>query len=542
METLLRIALSNTACAAVLAVGATAAGWSMRRPALTHALWVLVLLKLLTPPIWNVAVWRAAPPPHDAGIVASQVASDVVLLPLTTPSDTTKHHVGAERLFLTWLAPLTVALWGAGSVWCVLATLRRLRRFTRVLGHGVPAPLHLQHQVDELAERLALRAAPAAHLLPGRICPMIWAGLGRPRLLLPADLWHSLNPRQRSTLLLHELAHVKRGDHWVRLLELAATAVYWWNPLLWWSRRELRKAEEQCCDAWVAWAMPADADIYAAALVQAVDFASSSRPVLPALASGVGEFRHLKRRLVMIQQGNNNKALGWMGAIFVCAVAIILPLAPGRAQSSESSSPARGNATNAATRSPDTQSGGAGAADAKTKALLDRSLPEVRFDGVGLGDVIDFLRDVSGANIVVAWKSIEDHKIDRNTPVTARLHNVKFATALSAILTSAAQKEGALVYRVEDGVIVITVPGDGPTTPVVFKTYDVHDLIGGNRAQAHRLQKMIVDSVDPGSWKDTGIISYENGKLKIGQTAANQESIAKLLDDARELLKAGPRP
>src|SRR5258708_7735080 len=60
MEWGMRIALSNAALASVAAPLAWAAGRLARKPALTHALWVIVLLKLITPPLWSVPVqWPA---------------------------------------------------------------------------------------------------------------------------------------------------------------------------------------------------------------------------------------------------------------------------------------------------------------------------------------------------------------------------------------------------------------------------------------------------------------------------------------------------
>ena len=56
MEAILRITLSNTLLAAVLALAAMAVSRIFRRPALSHALWLIVLLKLITPPLWNVAL------------------------------------------------------------------------------------------------------------------------------------------------------------------------------------------------------------------------------------------------------------------------------------------------------------------------------------------------------------------------------------------------------------------------------------------------------------------------------------------------------
>jgi beta-lactamase regulating signal transducer with metallopeptidase domain len=59
-------------------------------------------------------------------------------------------------------------------------------------------------------------------------------------------------------------------------LELAVLAIYWWCPLAWWARRELQRAEEECCDPWVLAILPESARAYALALVEAVDFLSDA--------------------------------------------------------------------------------------------------------------------------------------------------------------------------------------------------------------------------------------------------------------------------
>src|SRR5205814_2462374 len=72
--------------------------------------------------------------------------------------------------------------------------------------------------------------------------------------------------------------------------------------------------------------------------------------------------------------------------------------------------------------------------DADVQRQLDRTLPEVNFNQVPFGDVIDFLRDITTANIFVNWRALEAAGVDKNAPVTARLRNVRFSKALSLIL------------------------------------------------------------------------------------------------------------
>jgi multidrug efflux system membrane fusion protein len=131
--------------------------------------------------------------------------------------------------------------------------------------------------------------------------PMVWVPLaGPPRLVLPEDLWGLLDDAQRDAILAHELAHLKRRDHWVRRLEALACGLYWWDPVAWWARREIELAEERCCDACVLWALPAAAEAYAEALVMTAAYLSGLRQPLPLGASGVGRISSLKGRLQMI--------------------------------------------------------------------------------------------------------------------------------------------------------------------------------------------------------------------------------------------------
>jgi hypothetical protein len=194
------------------------------------------------------------------------------------------------------------------------------------------APQSVQMLASELADRLCVRC-PQVCVLPGSVSPLLWT-LGRtPRLLLPAGLLERLPPDQLATLLAHELAHWRRRDDRVRWLEFAVLALYWWCPLVWWARRELQQAEEECCDAWVVSILPESSKAYALALVETVDFLSETPADLPLVASGVGRVRQLKRRLTMILRGTTPRALTFTGMLGVATIGVLLlPLVPGWAQ------------------------------------------------------------------------------------------------------------------------------------------------------------------------------------------------------------------
>jgi hypothetical protein len=133
-------------------------------------------------------------------------------------------------------------------------------------------------------------------VLPGLASPLVW-GWGPVRLLWPEGLELVLPTAGRRAVLLHELAHLRRGDHWVGWLLLVGSCVWWWHPLFRLVRRELGRQAERACDAWVVTTLPAARRAYAEALLAVCERCS----VTPALALGAMGGKHdLERRLVMI--------------------------------------------------------------------------------------------------------------------------------------------------------------------------------------------------------------------------------------------------
>jgi beta-lactamase regulating signal transducer with metallopeptidase domain len=339
MDTLIEIGLWNAAASAVLALLAAAVARVCRRPALAHALWLLVLLKLLTPPLvpFSLSLPAAEPPPPPA--VEPADVADV------DPMPAEEDEAAALPVEPEPVAPVSPPVpwqWWAEAVWLAGTALWagwvviHVVRFRRALRHARLAPGWLQDEAEELAERLGLRRCPDVWLVAGAVSPMVWALGRRPRLLFPSGLLDRLGADGRAALLAHELAHLRRRDHWVRLVELAATGLYWWLPVLWWARRELHEAEEQCCDAWGVWALGGEGRPYAMALLQTVAFVSQTRLPLPVGASGgVGQLSHLKRRLEMVMQGKTSRSLSWAGLGVALGIGLLLPLFPavGRAQS-----------------------------------------------------------------------------------------------------------------------------------------------------------------------------------------------------------------
>ena len=316
MEILLREVSSNVGWAAALALGAALAGKVFpQRPALVHGLWVLVLLKLVTPslvhltPKWDdgqTTIEHTAPqlPAELPRAAVLDKPADKVSVPavasVTRPAEVQavrRDHVSLR----SWPWRMTaVVLWLGGVAAWWLAVGLQIYRFRQLLRAARPAPEALRARTGRLAARLGLRQGPTVWMVPAAVPPMIWAPIGTPRLLLPEGLWDRLDEQQQDAVLTHELAHLRRWDHWVRRLEAFVLGLYWWNPVAWWARRQVEQAEEQCCDSWVLWALPGTAEAYAEALVATAVFLSGPRQPWPVGATGVGRVPPLRRRLNMI--------------------------------------------------------------------------------------------------------------------------------------------------------------------------------------------------------------------------------------------------
>ena len=227
-----------------------------------------------------------------------------------------------------WLVThLLLAAWLIGSsLWFALAAAR-IMRFRRLLKLARPAAPALEAEVRDLARRMQLRQVPEVRVVRRRVSPLVWATSGRATLLLPSELLRRLTRDERATLLAHELAHLKRRDHLVRLLELAALGLFWWHPVAWWARRNAERAAEHCCDAQVIELFPNQARAYALALWTTIDFLSDAPEALPLGASGFSQAHHVKRRMEMILTSTRARRAGRPLGLFLPAIGLaVLPL------------------------------------------------------------------------------------------------------------------------------------------------------------------------------------------------------------------------
>jgi beta-lactamase regulating signal transducer with metallopeptidase domain len=363
MQTVVEVLLGNAVAASLLAVVALLAGWLIPRPAFRNALWILVLLRLVVPPVWDVSVRLPVSDPDVVPVVsepvisleepASDPADDEALLLEAmwlvgsesvdvppVPESVAADVPAVEAASVPWRLVL-ISIWGSVSGAVVLRSAVRIVRFRRALRVAVAASEPLQQKADTIAKMLGLPASPPVVIVPGKVWPALWMPGVRPRsaqVILPEGLLTLLSEDQLSAVLAHELSHLRRGDPWVRWLELIVCAAYWWHPLLGWFRRQLRASEEECCDLWVVDVMNGRRD-YATALVETASYLNGSA-LSPAFVCAAGPVRQLQRRVTMIMQANRPARLTRLGLAAVLGLGTVgLTFGPALAQDRKEAPP-----------------------------------------------------------------------------------------------------------------------------------------------------------------------------------------------------------
>src|SRR5262249_23207123 len=128
-------------------------------------------------------------------------------------------------------------------------------------------------------DRVLLRASDRVEL------PLMFTAW-RPVILLPQALCDGPDTAALRYCLAHEWSHVQRGDAWRWYLVTAAGIVFFYQPLYWWMRRQLRLCQDYLADACAA-EQACAAEDYAACLVEL----ARRRMMLPATALGIGDGR-----------------------------------------------------------------------------------------------------------------------------------------------------------------------------------------------------------------------------------------------------------
>jgi len=249
-------------------------------------------------------------------------ASDITPVPAGIVAVMTHVALGAAPSVETWtrFLPWLDFLWFGGV--CALAIRSAMNWFAamRLRHSGVrPAPAEWQERASRLIERLKISQ-------PVRLCESMIAevpsviGWLRPMVLIPAGTLAGLSAEQLETILAHELAHVRRHDYLINLLQTAIETLLFYHPAVWSVGNRMRAERENCCDDLAVEAC-GDAFLYARALADLEQLRHTHSSLALAATDG-GLLRRIARLLgKRTEQRTGDTRSYWLPALLMIALA-----------------------------------------------------------------------------------------------------------------------------------------------------------------------------------------------------------------------------
>ena len=260
-------------------------------PQLRYALWSLILVKLLLPPslslpsglvpdlqprVAQVLRWMNSDKPAlisdcglriadsilgagpqfsamavaDAGFQPSIADEDIVNTDSTLATNPQSAIINPQ---LQWQF-YAMVIWFSGTLILGIWLFLRLHSVADQQGYRAAAaslPQSFYNHLADCAKRLGLRRIPRVAVTKRLANPAVF-GVFSPVLLVPKGYLSKLSRSDTEHMLLHELAHIKRGDLVMHSLYMLLQIVYWYQPLLWLVRRHLHHLRELSCDGTVA--------------------------------------------------------------------------------------------------------------------------------------------------------------------------------------------------------------------------------------------------------------------------------------------------
>ncbi len=258
----------------------------------------------------------SAPPVIEPALIAAPTLIEPAAPPLKTGE---------------WITLLVTASWSLGvalfGVLLLLGLWRtvQLRRTSLVVSDG-----EWPGMLVELRQRLGLTRSVELREHASSVVPLTW-GIWRPVVLLP-QLARAWNEPMRRAVLIHELAHVQRGDVACQVLGRLTCVLYWFHPLAWFALRQLRQEREQACDDAVVQCGEKASD-YAEQLLEVARLCCAPRGL--SLGVAMAEGSSLERRVKSLFDSARSHgpvrravalALLIVGVLSVGSIAIVQPV------------------------------------------------------------------------------------------------------------------------------------------------------------------------------------------------------------------------
>lgn len=238
-----------------------------------------------------------------------------------------------------WLAPWIMVIYAAGVALMLTRLIIASIRANRLGAHAVLVTAGpLVETLQSLAQQWSMKVVPALARAEQIVVPKV-IGIIRPTILLPTSAISGLSTEELELILAHELAHVRRYDMWIYLLQRFAEAVLFFNPPLWYLSRRISTLREYCCDEMTCRVQPATDSAsafelrvqYATALLRVAELAkrsSVSTSDLASLAASGKSPSEMRRRVARLfgEPLREPLRVSRTGVLALLALVLALPL------------------------------------------------------------------------------------------------------------------------------------------------------------------------------------------------------------------------
>ena len=337
------------------------------RAVFRYCLWMLLLVKLVLPVDlalpYSPAYWASNLLPETKAIDSSQASNDqadltpanistsesipphpLEMSPATTPAQqitatetatiipstdaSTKAPIQQARVSISKQSFAALA-WLVAVLVMLGLLIQRVFFVKSLIRQAKLADDDLLSQLKQCSSKMGMQRKVDLRISPNATSPSV-CGLINPVILMPADLGDHLSKNQIDAILMHELAHIKRGDLWVNLAQALLQIAYFYNPLLWVANAAIRRIREQAVDEMVLVAMEDRAEDYPETLLS-VSKLVWGKPMLSLRLIGVVESKSaLTKRIkhILSRPFPKSAKLGLAGlAAIIITGAILLPMA-----------------------------------------------------------------------------------------------------------------------------------------------------------------------------------------------------------------------
>ena len=167
------------------------------------------------------------------------------LIGLPNQTNRTKRTQTTQTMW-SRMPPWIVGVWLLGVAALSLRLLLSWIGIRRLRQQVSKPPAWIADRTREIAG--AMRVTLPMIRLSQRVTEAIAVGFVKPMILLPAAWITELPPDMLEAIIAHELAHIRRGDLWVNLLQRIIETLLFYHPAVWWVSNRIRIERELCCD------------------------------------------------------------------------------------------------------------------------------------------------------------------------------------------------------------------------------------------------------------------------------------------------------